>query len=412
MESRPYIKLKGKELVEVFQSCNGEHKILKALRAELAHRRKPPSMRDLLGKVEEQLARIGKFASTKATAVTAKPSDQMHLSLPDVPNQPAKGPQIPTAPLHGKIGSIRPCGVIHGVPSRRVFPDTRNFELKIGKNASRIEKFVVALRALVKDMRKRGGGMRTVTLEHGKAVVLDGRERGYRFPYDGDAELFEGAKVTIAIGSRTCDGRIVSVSSQWLIVSFDEDLGPVIGACVLRIDNTAMIDALADQLDKVRNGQATLNLPLADDVLDNSGDQIRPNPVEKGPKSYSNLNLRQKAVVEHVIANAVTYLWGPPGTGKTFSLSAINEILFTAGKRILICSNTNQAVDQVLVKLCESWGTSHAVLDSGKGNCSRPLALLFHAAFGIGFASRVRRMASMARIDLRRAVSMTDLMFA
>jgi hypothetical protein len=35
-----------------------------------------------------------------------------------------------------------------------------------------------------------------------------------------------------------------------------------------------------------------------------------------------------------------------------------------------------------------------------------------YAACGIGIASRVRRMASMARIDLRRAVSTTDLMFA
>ncbi|MGH7188454.1 MAG: hypothetical protein ACREF0_04620, partial [Acetobacteraceae bacterium] len=111
--------------------------------------------------------------------------------------------------------------------------------------------------------------MRTVALEHGEAIPLDGRERGYRFPYDGDAELFEGAKVTIAIGNRTCDGRIVSVSCQWLVVSFDEDLGATIGTCVLRIDNTAMIDALADRLDKVRSGEAKLNLSLADDALDN-----------------------------------------------------------------------------------------------------------------------------------------------
>ena len=74
--------------------------------------------------------------------------------------------------------------------------------------------------------------MRTVTLEHGEAVALDGRERGHRFPYDGDAELFEGAKVIIAIGNLTCDGRIVSVSSQWLVVSFDEDLAlPLVTVC-------------------------------------------------------------------------------------------------------------------------------------------------------------------------------------
>jgi hypothetical protein len=63
--------------------------------------------------------------------------------------------------------------------------------------ATRFETFIAALRALVKDMRRRGGGMRTVTFEYGDAVALGGRKRGYRFPYDGDPELFEGAKVTI-----------------------------------------------------------------------------------------------------------------------------------------------------------------------------------------------------------------------
>jgi hypothetical protein len=89
---------------------------------------------------------------------------------------------------------------------------------------------------------RRGGGMRTVAFEYGEAAALDGRERGYRLPYDGDAELFEGAKVTISIGNRTCDGRIVSVSAPWLIVSFDEDLGATIGAWHLRAPNRQRCD--------------------------------------------------------------------------------------------------------------------------------------------------------------------------
>ena len=175
------------------------------------------------------------------------------VTPPEPPSSTADGDGTddPIGAIRGKVGSIRPCGPISGVPSRWTFPEKRDFEIEVSKNATRVEKFVAALQALVKDMRRRGSGMRTVTLEHGEAVALDGRERGYRFPYDGDAELFEGAKVAdIAVGNRTCDGRIVSVSSQWLVVSFDEDLGPTIGTCVLRIDNTAMIDALADRLDK------------------------------------------------------------------------------------------------------------------------------------------------------------------
>ncbi len=390
MAPRPYFNLRGRELVEVFQSCNGEAETLKALRAELVHRN-TPSMHDLRAKVDEALVEIKEFAATppKVTAVghpeqSELPMDtaisagergrflptgsatsaKVNAELPDLPAN--EGEDNPTGPIRGRIGSIRPCGVVTGVPSRWTFPDKRDFEIEVGKNATRVERFVATLRALVKDMRRRGGGMRTVTLEHGEAIALDGRERGYRFPYDGDAELFEGAKVTIAMGNRTCDGRIVSVSSQCLIVSFDEDLGATIGTCVLRIDNTAMIDALADRLDKVRSGESKLNLPLADDVVDNREDQVPATVAKNWPTSDHKLNSEQKEFVEHAISNAVTYLWGPPGTGKTRSLSTINEILFNAGKRILICSNTNQAVDQVLLNLCKTLKTTHPALDEGR----------------------------------------------
>ena len=389
MASRPYLNHRGKELLAIFRDGRGDAKTLSALRAELVYRN-TPSMRDLRIQVDEALARLEAapaIPSATRSAVGRQLQPELSLdtsgsALPDsgTPSRSSKSVSVPPKwriPLmamdgrsnwgtRGKVGSIRPCGAISGVPSRWTFPDKRDFEIEVSKNATRLERFVAALRALVKDMRRRGSGMRTVTLERGEAVPLDGRERGYRFPYDGDAELFEGAKVTVAIGNRTCDGRIVSVSTQWLVVSFDEDLGPNIRTCVLRIDNTAMIDAMADRLDKVRSGEAKLNLMLADDVLDNREAQAVSNGTKNSPKTDRKLNAQQKEFVEHAIANTVTYLWGPPGTGKTRSLSTLNELMFDASKRVLICSNTNQAVDQVLINLCRMLTIAHPALDDGR----------------------------------------------
>ncbi len=388
MASRPYFNHGGQDLLAAFEAGRDDPHALEALRAELA-RRKTPQMRDLRVQVDQALAAIKK-------ALADQPPRRSSVSRPHQPELPLApdsflGPDTPAVSSKGKtkrreqsdpaeavriddieesirrnVGSIRPCGAIPGVPSRRTFPDKRDFEIDVGTHATRVEKFVAALRALVKDMRRRGSGMRTVTLEHGEAVALDGRERGYRFPYDGDAELFEGAKVTIAIGNRNCDGRIVSVSSQWLVVSFDEDLGPRIATCVLRIDNTAMIEALADRLDKVRSGEAKLNLSLADDVLDNREEQKASPDRKARSKTDQLLNVQQNKFVDHAIENAVTYLWGPPGTGKTRSLSTLNEILFDSNKRVLICSNTNQAVDQVLINLCKTLSTNHPALEDGR----------------------------------------------
>jgi hypothetical protein len=127
-----------------------------------------------------------------------------------------------------------------------------------------------------------------------------------------------------------------------------------------------MIDALADRLDNVRRGAAKLNLPRADDVLENRGIEAPETAARNWSELYHTLNSLQKEFVKRAITNPVTYLWGPPGTGKTRALSTINEFLLDAGKRILICSNTNRAVDQVILSLCKTLKIEHPVLVGGR----------------------------------------------
>jgi len=52
--------------------------------------------------------------------------------------------------------------------------------------------------------------------------------------------------------------------------------------------------------------------------------------------------------------NDYTLIQGLPGTGKTSTLSFIARLLAARGKRVLITSYTNAAVDNVLIKLHES----------------------------------------------------------
>jgi superfamily I DNA and/or RNA helicase len=44
-------------------------------------------------------------------------------------------------------------------------------------------------------------------------------------------------------------------------------------------------------------------------------------------------------------------VWGPPGTGKTRTLTHVVEELLARGQRILLASTTNAAIDQILAKL-------------------------------------------------------------
>lgn len=67
----------------------------------------------------------------------------------------------------------------------------------------------------------------------------------------------------------------------------------------------------------------------------------------------------QQGALEHVIANSVTVVWGPPGTGKTRFLAtaflALAEAQRSAGKpfRVLVSAFTHAAIENVLRKVME-----------------------------------------------------------
>lgn len=61
-----------------------------------------------------------------------------------------------------------------------------------------------------------------------------------------------------------------------------------------------------------------------------------------------NLNPEQFEALLRAMTHDFLFLWGPPGTGKTKVIGAATRLGLERGDRVLICSNTNTAVDQAL----------------------------------------------------------------
>ena len=60
------------------------------------------------------------------------------------------------------------------------------------------------------------------------------------------------------------------------------------------------------------------------------------------------LNRSQSTALGNCLKSSCAFIWGPPGTGKTTTLARILLELLAHGQRVLVTSNTNAAVDQVL----------------------------------------------------------------
>jgi DNA replication ATP-dependent helicase Dna2 len=123
---------------------------------------------------------------------------------------------------------------------------------------------------------------------------------------------------------------------------------------------------------------ATFNLELPHSIM------------KVGKKIFKKLNEHQKqAILKAFTTNDYLLIKGFPGTGKTETLVAIIELFVKLNKSVLVTAHTNNAVDNILLKLLERkvdfvrFGSSakvnpalvHMLDDNITENCNSPESL-------------------------------------
>ena len=63
------------------------------------------------------------------------------------------------------------------------------------------------------------------------------------------------------------------------------------------------------------------------------------------------LDATQLAALRSCLGNDITFLWGPPGTGKTHTLGRLMASAALSGKRVIACAISNIAVDQMALQV-------------------------------------------------------------
>ncbi|MBI2486338.1 MAG: AAA family ATPase [Deltaproteobacteria bacterium] len=95
-------------------------------------------------------------------------------------------------------------------------------------------------------------------------------------------------------------------------------------------------------IERIEKNASAAN-PAASRMLGNS-------PVSGESKSIleKNLNEDQLKALNSALGRNLTFIWGPPGTGKTHTIGTIAEYLYRDKNTVLIVSHTNTAVDQAV----------------------------------------------------------------
>ncbi|WP_242907722.1 AAA domain-containing protein [Actinomadura terrae] len=198
-----------------------------------------------------------------------------------------------------------------------------------------------------------------VSLHDGRLVRQSGSEREYLFSCKAWKEAFGSKDLLIrtsrsrgpwerAEATRSPDGKIR--------VTTEADLGAQPVSAQLVEDDSAGLVALAERLEQTGTGAPAINLTAAGWLVGQGKPKIgRCAEPERFVPGYRNrrLNTRQRQAVERALDSELTFVWGPPGTGKTDVVASIVEGCYRQGLRVLFLAPTHVAVDQALLRMCD-----------------------------------------------------------
>lgn len=228
----------------------------------------------------------------------------------------------------------------------------------------------------------------TVRLRPSEDVLYGGqKEKGggehyrYRFASTNNS-LRYAEEITAELGGVVHAGVLLEFDEKEVTLGFDHNFGPSVAELNIRWENDFVLRRLQDKLHRISSNEddyrdSILRLlnPAAVNEWDAHGkaDSFATNDryderlsaeagiggpaMVPGKLLAGGLNERQAAAVTMAVSQPATFIWGPPGTGKTSTLGFIMASLLEHRQRVLFVSNTNRAVDVGMLSLLDALGT-------------------------------------------------------
>jgi glycerol-3-phosphate cytidylyltransferase-like family protein len=183
--------------------------------------------------------------------------------------------------------------------------------------------------------------------------------------------LVEDVDAELRVAERPLKVRVVRHAGLALTLAAAEDLGKHVTVAELVWDLTFLLEKLADRLEERRGRENRYGDLLLGRLNSNSATDRT---------AFDGLNDGQDAAVSHALASECTFIWGPPGTGKTRTIGWLVAELVRRGRSVLLVSHTNVAIDEALLRSADALGDD---LPDGE-------VLRLGRAFGPALAQRPR----------------------
>lgn len=187
----------------------------------------------------------------------------------------------------------------------------------------------------------------TVPLTKGRRQYRSGHTSYYLFdcePLPG--HILDQGHAALLLDAERHACRLLGLSIDGLALAVDSDLPDAILSCQLIFEAPRLLESLDKKLDHIAKHPQLYNVGLALHAFDPNG---IPQPVTcDHPTIPDRLNDDQRQAYHAALHQDLTYIIGPPGTGKTDLIAELGHGLTGAGERTLIVSQTNTAIDLIV----------------------------------------------------------------
>lgn len=205
-------------------------------------------------------------------------------------------------------------------------------------------------------------GQSSTVLSAGQRIENQGTETWYRFRVEYAPSIPADTPCKLIIGKEKFDVVVVSFEENTIILSAKSPLPDTIAKTYLENGAVVLMERLIKRIEESAQER------------NDAGEHMLPHTKEsysyKKVFTYDDLILKegntpnQNKAIESALSNDITYIWGPPGTGKTSVIGQIIEQLFQRSRSVLVVSHTNTAVDGAIEKADMAYSSSHDCKES------------------------------------------------
>lgn len=229
------------------------------------------------------------------------------------------------------------------------------------KPSERLDEFIDAYDAELGAIR-RYGAKRRIDLNQGKVTQTGRTNSIVTFTNSDSVPIDEGATGTLVTAQSSHPVTVIAVSHEAVALHVDKPLTRIADTATLEFAPGMLCSAIIKRLKSIRDtgAEAFFSLADGDRIIDSSQGTPNASLVEPDPA----LNTRQNAAVSTMLGAGTSFIWGPPGTGKTSTVAEAVRHFVRRGQSVLLVSTTNAAVDVLTLRIAHLLATD-GVLPAG-----------------------------------------------